>query len=99
MCAESGLKTLPPANGQRIGLSVTGHAGYIPAALTSARLSYSCDDGAIWTEAAVTHRGDSWSALVDHAGAAGKQVALKAELTDARGSSVTQTVTRAYDVR
>lgn len=96
---EDGLKTLPAADGQRIGLSVTGHAGYTPAALASARLSYSYDDGATWTEAAVTHRGDSWSALVDHAGATGKPVTLKAQLTDAHGNSVTQTVTRAYDVR
>ncbi|MFF1478692.1 hypothetical protein ACFVYD_14160 [Streptomyces sp. NPDC058301] len=96
---EDGLKTLPAANGLRIGLFATGHAGYAPAPLTSARLSYSYDDGATWTEAAISHQGDSWSAVVDHAGAVGRQVTLRAELTDAHGSSVTQTVTRAYDVR
>jgi len=36
---------------------------------------------------------------VDHAGASGKQVTLKSQLTDANGNSVTQTVIRAYDVR
>lgn len=96
---EDGLKTLPAADGQKIGLSVTGHAGYTPAALASVRLSYSYDDGATWTEAAVGHRGEAWTASVDHAGAAGRQVTLKAELTDANGNSVTQTVTRAYAVR
>ncbi|MFD9796238.1 S8 family serine peptidase [Streptomyces sp. NPDC059070] len=96
---EDGLKTLPAADGLRIGLSVTGHAGYTPARLTSAALSYSYDGGATWTEAKTVHRGDDWSAIVDHRGAAGRQVTLKARLTDAGGNSVTQTVTRAYDVR
>ncbi|MEV5974658.1 S8 family serine peptidase [Streptomyces sp. NPDC051921] len=96
---EDGLKTLAATDGQQIGLGVTGHAGYTPAALTSARLSYSYDGGTTWTEAQVTHQGDAWTATVNHAGATGKQVTLKAELTDAHGNSVTQTVVRAYDVR
>lgn len=36
---------------------------------------------------------------MNHAGATGKPVTLKTELTDANGNSVTQTVVRAYDVR
>lgn len=36
---------------------------------------------------------------MNHAGASGKPVTLKAQLTDANGNSVEQTVTRAYDVR
>ncbi|MFH8724697.1 S8 family peptidase [Streptomyces termitum] len=94
-----GLKTLAATDGQKIGLTVTGHAGYRPAALTSAALSYSYDGGTTWTEAPVTRQGDAWSATVNHAGATGKQVTLKTELTDANGNSVTQTVVRAYDVR
>ncbi|MEV7525334.1 S8 family serine peptidase [Streptomyces sp. NPDC091371] len=93
-----GLKTLAAANGQSIGLSVTGHAGYAPGALTSAKLSYSYD-GENWTEAKIVDHGGAWTAVVDHAGASGKQVSLKVELTDANGASVTQTVGRAYDVR
>lgn len=93
-----GLKTVPAANGQSIGLSATGHAGYAPGALTSAKLSYSYD-GETWTEAKVGERGGKWTAVVDHAGATGKPVSLKVELTDANGASVTQTVMRAYDVR
>ncbi|MER7517712.1 S8 family serine peptidase [Streptomyces sp. NPDC126499] len=96
---EDGLKTLAATDGQRIGLFVTGHAGYTPAPLTSARLSYSYDGGETWTEAPVSRQGDAWSATVDHAGATGRQVTLRTELTDARGNSVTQTVVRAYDVR
>ncbi|WP_327169002.1 S8 family peptidase [Streptomyces subrutilus] len=93
-----GTKTVPAADGQRIGLSVTGHAGYAPGALKSARLSYSYD-GETWTDAKVTERGGAWTAVVNHEGASGKPVSLKVELTDANGASVAQTVARAYDVR
>ncbi|MFD5509352.1 S8 family serine peptidase [Streptomyces sp. NPDC127051] len=94
-----GMKTLPAANGQTIGLGVTGHAGYAPGALKSVKLAYSYD-GEHWTQAAVAERSGRWSAVVDHAGAeAGRQVSLKVELTDANGAAVTQTVVRAYDIR
>ncbi|MET9610831.1 S8 family serine peptidase [Streptomyces sp. NPDC006512] len=93
-----GMKTVAAANGQSIGLSVTGHAGYAPGALKSAKLSYSYD-GENWTQARTTERGGRWTAVVDHAGASGKAVSLKVELADANGATVTQTVTRAYEVR
>ncbi|MEV5977463.1 S8 family serine peptidase [Streptomyces sp. NPDC052114] len=96
---EDGLKTLAAKDGQRIELGATGHSGYEPGALTEVTLSYSYDDGATWTAADTAEKGGKWSATVDHAGASGKQVRLKAEMTDARGNSVTQTVARAYDVR
>ncbi|MFE9741536.1 S8 family serine peptidase [Streptomyces sp. NPDC006477] len=96
---EDGLKTLAATDGQHIGLTATGHAGYTPAALTSAKLSYSYDGGTTWTEARVSQHGGHWTATVNHAGATGKPVTLKTELTDANGNSVTQTVVRAYDVR
>ncbi|OEJ34325.1 hypothetical protein BGK67_25960 [Streptomyces subrutilus] len=96
--ALDGMKTVAAADGQSIGLSATGHAGYGPGALKSAKLSYSYD-GENWTEAKVSERAGRWTAVVDHAGASGKQVSLKVELTDANGASVAQTVVRAYDVR
>ncbi|MFG2333369.1 S8 family serine peptidase [Streptomyces sp. NPDC048604] len=96
---EDGLKTLAATDGQKIGLTATGHAGYTPAALTSAKLSYSYDGGTTWTSAQVTQQGGEWIATVNHADASGKPVTLKSELTDANGNSVTQTVVRAYDVR
>ncbi|MGX1880535.1 S8 family peptidase [Streptomyces sp. NPDC055287] len=96
---EDGLKTLPAADGQKIGLSATGHSGYTPGALTAAKLSYSYDAGETWTDAKVGQKSGSWTATVDHAGAAGKPVTLRTELTDAKGNSVTQVVARAYDVR
>ncbi|MFE4958511.1 S8 family serine peptidase [Streptomyces sp. NPDC056653] len=96
---EDGMKTLAAKDGQRITLGVTGHAGYTPGAVTSAKLSYSYDDGESWAEAATAEHNGTWTATVNHARASGKQVTLKAELTDANGNSVIQTVTRAYDVR
>ncbi|MFF0446718.1 S8 family serine peptidase [Streptomyces sp. NPDC004609] len=96
---EDGLKTLPAADGQRITLTATGHAGYRPAALTSAKLSYSYDGGDTWTVAPTSRKGGQWTATVDHAGAAGRPVTLRTELTDANGNSVTQTVADAYAVR
>ncbi|MBT2405078.1 MULTISPECIES: hypothetical protein [unclassified Streptomyces] len=52
-----------------------------------------------WTEAKVSERGGEWTAVVNHAGAAGKPVTLKVELTDSNGASVTQAVARPYDIR
>lgn len=96
---EDGLKTLAADDGQRITLTATGHAGYQPGAIKSASLSYSYDEGKTWTKAETSAEAGAWTATVNHAGASGKQVWLKTELTDANNSSVTQTVARAYDVR
>ncbi|MFB7593811.1 S8 family serine peptidase [Streptomyces sp. NPDC056160] len=94
-----GLKTLPAKDGQSIALGATGHAGYTPGKLVAAKVAYSYDGGATWTEAATSQRQGRWTATVDHAGAAGKPVTLRTELTDAAGNSVIQTVTDAYAVR
>ncbi|MFJ2586925.1 S8 family serine peptidase [Streptomyces sp. NPDC087538] len=96
---SDGLKTLAAEDGQKIGLSVTGHAGYTPGKLTAAKVSYSYDGGKTWTEATTAQQDGRWTATVNHAGAAGKPVTLKTELTDANGNSVIQTVTDAYAVR
>ncbi|MFD7493916.1 S8 family serine peptidase [Streptomyces sp. NPDC059832] len=97
--AADGLKTLAAKDGQTIGLSVTGHAGYTPGKLTAAKVSYSYDGGETWIDATTAQQGGRWTATVNHAGAAGKPVTLKTELTDANGNSVIQTVNDAYAVR
>ncbi|MGW9119680.1 S8 family serine peptidase [Streptomyces sp. NPDC055663] len=96
---SDGLKTLAAEDGQKIGLSVSGHAGYTPGKLTAAKVSYSYDGGKTWTEATTAQQDGRWTATVNHAGAAGKPVTLKTELTDANGNSVIQTVNDAYAVR
>ncbi|MFE7510028.1 S8 family serine peptidase [Streptomyces sp. NPDC057540] len=94
-----GMNTLPAQSGITVGLSVEGHAGYTPGAVTAASLSYSYDGGATWIEAPTQRHGDTWTAVLDHTGATGRQVMTKASFTDAHGNAVTQTITRAYDVR
>ncbi|MEU3653349.1 hypothetical protein AB0E67_11015 [Streptomyces sp. NPDC032161] len=94
-----GLNTLPAQGGIRASLSAEGHAGYTPGTIKSASLSCSYDGGTTWTQAPTERRDDAWTAVLDHTGASGKQVMLKAALTDADGNAVTQTITRAYDVR
>ncbi|MFD7297714.1 S8 family serine peptidase [Streptomyces sp. NPDC059897] len=93
------MNTLPAQKGQKVGLSVEGHAGYTPAAITAATLSYSYDGGATWIQAPTEEHDGRWTAVLDHTGAAGKHVTLKATFTDANGTAVTQSITRAYDVR
>ncbi|MFI6876426.1 S8 family peptidase [Streptomyces sp. NPDC050400] len=96
---EDDMKTVAAAAGRQIALTATGHAGYTPGELTKASLSYSYDGGETWTEATTSRQGGRWTATVDHTGATGKEVTLKVGLTDSKGNAVTQTVTRAYDVR
>ncbi|MYX17419.1 S8 family serine peptidase [Streptomyces sp. SID8374] len=94
-----GMKTVPAQDGQRMGLTATGHAGYTPGRLTRAAVSFSYDGGETWHAAATAQQGGRWTATVDHAGAAGRTVTLRTELTDAHGNSVVQTVNDAYAVR
>ncbi|MGW0458753.1 S8 family peptidase [Streptomyces tendae] len=93
------MNTLPAKSGIEVGLSVEGHAGYAPGTIKAASLSYSYDGGDTWTKAPTEQRNGRWTAVLDHTGATGKQVMTKVTLTDANGNAVTQTVTRAYDVR
>ncbi|MFD9426538.1 MULTISPECIES: hypothetical protein [unclassified Streptomyces] len=94
-----GVNTLPARGGIKVGLSAEGHAGYTPGTITEASLSYSYDGGTTWTRAPTEQRAGTWTATLDHTGATGKQVMLRATLTDSNSNSVTQTITRAYDVR
>ncbi|MCX4733690.1 S8 family serine peptidase [Streptomyces sp. NBC_01363] len=94
-----GTNTLPAQSGIKVGLSAEGHAGYTPGVITAASLSYSYDGGTTWTKAPTEQQHGKWTAVLDHTGAAGKQVMLKATLTDSNGNAVTQNITRAYDIR
>ncbi|WP_307041501.1 hypothetical protein [Agromyces ramosus] len=95
---EDGVKTLAAEAGQQLVLDVTGHAGYTPGAITTAEVAYSYD-GVTWVDAETRDDDGRWIAVVDHDGASGQQVSLRVELTDSNGNTVTQTVSRAYDVR
>ena len=55
----------------------------------------SYDDGATWQPAGLRRSGGGWSATVTHPAGTG-HVALRAQATDGRGSTVQQTIIRAY---
>ena len=95
---ENGLKTLAAKAGQKLALEVEGHAGYTPGAITSAGVAYSYD-GVTWVDATTRQENGEWIAVVDHTGASGQPVSLRVQMTDSNANTVTQTVTRAYDVR
>jgi hypothetical protein len=96
---EDGNKTLAASAGQIIPIRVTGHGGYAPGDIVSAKFAFSYDGGTTWTDAAVSSNGGAWSAVVDHTGAGGKTVATRVEATDSKGATVTQVVKAAYAVR
>jgi len=96
---SDGMKTVPAKDGQRIGLTATGHAGYTLGRLAGATVSFSHDGGGTRHAATTAQQGGRWTATVDHADAAGRTVTLRTELTDGNGNSVVQTVNDAYAVR
>jgi hypothetical protein len=57
----------------------------------------SYDDGATWQAALVKGSGSQWALTVLHPPGAG-HVSLRAQATDGRGNTVTQTIIRAYHI-
>ena len=96
---EDANKTLAASAGQVLPIRVTGHGGYAPGDIVSAKLAFSYDGGTTWTDAAMSSRAGVWSAVVDHTGASGKTVATRVEIADSKGATVTQVVKAAYAVR
>ncbi|WP_132189218.1 MULTISPECIES: S8 family serine peptidase [Kribbella] len=96
---EDGNKTLASSAGQVLPIRVTGHGGYAPGDIVSAKFAYSYDGGTTWTDAATSSTGGAWAATVDHTGASGKTVATRVEVADSKGATVTQVVKAAYSVR
>jgi hypothetical protein len=92
-----GLNGSAPPGNQVISLSV-GHlqlAGPAPITGASAQVSY--DDGRIWQNAAVTASGGG-NFQVSFSAPPGVDVSLRVSATDAGGSSIHETVLRAYGV-
>jgi hypothetical protein len=96
---EDGTKTLAASAGQVLPIRVTGHGGYAPGDVVSAKLSVSYDGGTTWTPAQVSQVSGVWKAVVDHTGASGKTVATRVEIEDSKGATVKQTVQAAYAIR
>ncbi|GIG70955.1 S8 family peptidase [Phytomonospora endophytica] len=87
----------PAVAGYRVGFGAEGQPGYEPGAL-SARAWASFDEGVTWVEVPVAADGGGFSATVDNTAAASGYVSLKVALTAADGTSVEQTIVRAYGV-
>ncbi|HEY1178526.1 MAG TPA: hypothetical protein VGF17_20415, partial [Phytomonospora sp.] len=87
----------PAVAGYRVGFGAEGQPGYEPGALP-AKAWASYDEGATWVEVPVTGDGDAFAATVDNSAAANGYVSLRVALTSADGSSVEQTILRAYAV-
>ncbi|MEV4412808.1 S8 family serine peptidase [Catellatospora sp. NPDC049609] len=89
----------PAAADFRIGFGATGQRDYDEGDIVGARLWASFDNGATWIEQSVTGNATAFTAVVDQSAQSGKDVSLRVELTDRHGSSVQQTIIKAYGVR
>lgn len=95
---EDGLKSVA-AGPVTIPARVLANPGYTAGAVVAARVWTSVDAGKTWVEGTTTLTSTRADLVVDHTADSGKQVSLRVELTDAKGTKVLQTITRAYDVR
>lgn len=93
-----GLKTMA-AGSVTIPARVQANPGYVAGAIVSARVWTSTDGGTTWVEGKTKLTSAGADLVVDHTGDSGKQVSLRVEFIDAKGAKVSQTITRAYDVR
>jgi hypothetical protein len=88
--------TVPPGP-QLIGL----HAGHIQLApatrITGAAAQVSCDDGKTWQRAAVSSSGGR-NFRITFGAPGGCDLTLRVSAADAAGSSITETITRAYKI-
>jgi len=93
-----GLKTIA-AGSVTIPARIQANPGYPAGTIASAKVWTSTDGGTTWVEGTTNLTSAGAELVVDHAGDSGKQVSLRVEFTDAKGAKVSQTITRAYDVR
>jgi subtilisin family serine protease len=96
--------TLDEDNATRAGrpfllpVSVQRQAGTPAAKVRDLDLDVSYDDGATWKPVKLVQAGDGWLALLNHPAQPGF-VSLRAAATDSGGSSVQETILRAYRLR
>ncbi|MFD1546344.1 S8 family serine peptidase [Nonomuraea guangzhouensis] len=86
-----------PGTVSRVPVWVERNTGASQAKVTSLRLEMSSDDGANWLPVASVPAGSGWTAAVPNPRTAGF-VSLRVTATDTSGTTVKQTVIRAYAV-
>ncbi len=91
------LAGLAAPGAQQVDISV-GHLQLAPTSpVTRATAQYSLNDGRSWRSASVTTAGSS-QVQIDFDAPAGTDVSLRVTATDAAGSSITETIDRAYGI-
>lgn len=93
-----GLKTVPTGS-LTIPARVQANPGYDSGSIVEAKVWTSIDNGTTWVLGTTNLTPTGADLVVNHSADSGKQVSLRVELTDAKGAKVSQTITRAYDVR
>ncbi|MFD1535701.1 S8 family serine peptidase [Nonomuraea guangzhouensis] len=86
-----------PGSSTRLPIWIERNPGAPSAAVKSIRLQMSVDDGATWQNIPVRAEGSGWTARVTNPRTAGF-VSLRATSSDTAGSTVSQTIHRAYAV-
>ncbi|MEV0425790.1 S8 family serine peptidase [Micromonospora sp. NPDC050495] len=93
-------RNLAPASADvTVGFGAAGQRDYDAGRIVGARMWVSFDSGTTWSAVPVAERGSGFTATIDQSGQAGRDASLRVELTDEHGSSVQQTLIKAYGVR
>ncbi|NES14896.1 MULTISPECIES: S8 family serine peptidase [Micromonospora] len=93
-------RNLTPATADfKVGFGAAGQRDYDAGRIVSARMWASFDSGTTWSQVPVAQSGAGFTATVDQSGQAGRDASLRVELTDEHGSTVEQTLIKAYGVR
>ncbi|WP_433217011.1 S8 family serine peptidase [Microtetraspora malaysiensis] len=91
------LNRAKPGSLTRLPMWIERNPGAPKGAVKSIRLEMSSDDGASWRQIPVVPTTSGWTAMVPNPRTPGF-VSLRAVVTDASGTGLTQTVTRAYAI-
>jgi hypothetical protein len=94
-----GTNLAPATRGYQVRFGAVGQTDYKAGTLTNGKAWVSFDDGANWTQAPVKASHGQFVAEVDNSGAHKGNVSLRVSVTESHGSSVEQTIIRAYGVR
>jgi hypothetical protein len=97
--ALDGTNLAPATRGYPVRFGAAGQRDYNAGAMTNGKAWVSFDDGATWTPAPVTASGGHFVAQVDNSLAPKGNVSLRVSVTDSHGSTVDQTIIRAYGVQ
>jgi hypothetical protein len=97
--ALDGTNLAPATQNYQLRFGAVGQRGYEAGSMAAGQAWVSYDDGQTWAKAPVTLSHGKFVAVVDNRIAHEGYVSLRVSVTDSRGSSVEQSIIRAYGVR